>query len=70
MSKKPATPDQPIELPGIKCRACGCSHLNTTNTRKGPGFIRRWKQCRYCGTNTITTEKTSAGSSRAIDGMT
>jgi hypothetical protein len=43
---------------GIRCRKCGCRHLETRNTKHlAKGVCRRYKVCRHCGTTIRTEEK-------------
>ncbi len=53
-----ASPSAPAEAPlGIICRKCACPELHVTRTRKGPpGKIYRWRKCRHCGLEQVTTE--------------
>ena len=34
---------------GLLCKRCGCRDLRVSETRKGPGYIVRWRKCRHCG---------------------
>ena len=41
----------------VRCRKCGCRHLETRNTIPlGDGSCRRYKVCRHCGTTVRTIE--------------
>ncbi len=42
---------------GFGCRKCGCRDFRVRNTVPIPGFIRRYRVCRYCGTVRTTYEK-------------
>ncbi len=45
---------------GIRCRRCGCQDLRTTHTRRvRDGMIRRYKECRHCGSRLTTHEATT-----------
>jgi hypothetical protein len=42
---------------GVRCRKCGCGHLEVRNTVPiTGGMIRRYKVCRNCGTVRTTHE--------------
>lgn len=42
---------------GIRCRRCGCRHLDVVYTRHRWYGIVRSRRCRYCGYRIITRER-------------
>ena len=42
---------------GLECRACGCRHFLTDNTRKTGKAIIRYRRCRHCGRRMTTCER-------------
>lgn len=42
---------------GLACSKCGCCDLRVTKTVKVGKFIRRRRECRYCGKAFYTREK-------------
>lgn len=59
MLKKREMPKPEAEVTvGLVCRKCGCGHFETYCSRPLPGGkVRRYKQCRNCGTTVRTLEK-------------
>jgi len=48
----------PDETPkGVTCPRCGCAELHVVTTRRTPGQIIRYRQCRYCGRRMVTYER-------------
>ena len=41
---------------GLECRTCGCRDFYVRNTIQRPGWIKRYRECRYCGRILTTME--------------
>jgi hypothetical protein len=49
---------KPTEPRGIRCRVCGCQHLEVTHTeRLRNGTVRRRRTCRHCGNKYVSIEQ-------------
>jgi hypothetical protein len=53
----PAAGTEAAPQNGLECRACGCCHFETIETRPRPGMILRRKACRHCGHRVTTRER-------------
>ena len=50
-------PAAPATERGLRCRACGCAHLEVLYTRRGlGGKVLRRRACRHCGRRMTTAE--------------
>lgn len=66
LKRSMSRPDDPR---GIRCPACGCSHLWVVYTRPALwGRIVRRRECRHCGHRVTTSERVGPIAGQPLDG--